>query len=400
MQQPKSLIPRPRLLGRVLQALAEAPVTILDGARQTGKTTLAGMVAESYAEKSSGEVHHFDLERAATRAALSTPELTLEPLRGLVVIDEIQRLPELFATLRPLADRPDIPARFLVLGSASPDLVHDVSESLAGRVLFVHVPGFALDEVGAEAQDSLWVRGGFPRSWLAGPEGASFRWREAFITTFLERDVPQLGIRVPSETLRRFWTMLAHYHGQTWNASELARSLGATSKTALHYRDILAGAYVIRVLPPWFENLKKRQVKSPKVYIRDSGLLHTLLGIQDINALRSHPRYGVSWEGFALQQVLAIMGAGENAYFWGTQRGAELDLLLFRGGRALGFEFKCSDAPSMTKSMHIALRDLDLDVLYVVYPGRELYRLHEKVKALPLRECVRLGEVTITGSGW
>jgi predicted AAA+ superfamily ATPase len=200
--------------------------------------------------------------------------------------------------------------------------------------------------------------------------------------------MPQLGIRVPAETLRRFWTMLAHFHGQVWNASELARSLGSSPKTALHYRDILAGGYVIRVLPPWFENLKKRQVKSPKVYIRDSGLLHALLDIRDMGALRSHPRYGASWEGFALEQVLMLYG-DSRAYFWSTRQGAELDLLLFHGGKRLGFEFKCRDAPSMTKSMHIALKDLRLDHLFVVYPGKERYPLHERVEALPLFSCHR-----------
>jgi len=376
-------------MSRVLQCLDEAPVTVLLGARQTGKTTLSQMVAEIFEKRTDAEVHRFDLERAASRAALSTPEITLELLRGLVVIDEIQRIPQLFETLRPLADRADVPARFLVLGSASPGLVRGVSESLAGRALFVQVPGFAMDELSADAQDSLWIRGGFPRSWLASSEGASRRWREAFIATFLERDIPQLGIRVPSETLRRFWTMLAHYHGQTWNASELARSLATSPKTALYYRDVLAGGYVLRVLPPWFENLKKRQVKSPKIYISDSGLLHMLLGIDDMVALRSHPRYGASWEGFALEQLLALLGS-DNAYFWSTQRGAELDLLLFRAGMRWGFEFKCTDAPTMTKSMHIALNDLGLNRLYVVYPGRERYPLHDKVEAIPLAECVNL----------
>ena len=389
MQQSQSLIERPRLMSRVLQCLDEAPVTVLLGARQTGKTTLSQMVAEIFEKRTDAEVHRFDLERAASRAALSTPEITLELLRGLVVIDEIQRIPQLFETLRPLADRADVPARFLVLGSASPGLVRGVSESLAGRALFVQVPGFAMDELSADAQDSLWIRGGFPRSWLASSEGASRRWREAFIATFLERDIPQLGIRVPSETLRRFWTMLAHYHGQTWNASELARSLATSPKTALYYRDVLAGGYVLRVLPPWFENLKKRQVKSPKIYISDSGLLHMLLGIDDMVALRSHPRYGASWEGFALEQLLALLGS-DNAYFWSTQRGAELDLLLFRAGMRWGFEFKCTDAPTMTKSMHIALNDLGLNRLYVVYPGRERYPLHDKVEAIPLAECVNL----------
>lgn len=390
MQQNLSrFIPRPRLLKQVFQCLDEAPVTVLLGARQTGKTTLARMAAEIFQEQSDGQVHFFDLERSASRAALTTPEITLEPLRGLVVIDEIQRIPGLFETLRPLSDRTDVPVRFLVLGSASPGLVRGVSESLAGRALFLQVPGFALDELSADKQNSLWTRGGFPRSWLASSDRASQRWRKAFVSTFLERDIPQLGIRIPSEALRRFWTMQAHYHGQTWNASELARSMGVSSKTALYYRDILAGGYMLRVLPPWFENLKKRQVKSPKTFIRDSGLLHTLLGIQDMAALRSHPRYGASWEGFALEQVLALFGS-ENAYFWGTQRGAELDLLLFRSGKRWGFEFKCSDAPTLTKSMHIALADLGLNRLIIIYPGKERYRLHEKIEAIPLTECVDL----------
>ncbi len=390
-QQISKMIARPRLIERILQYLNEAPVTALLGARQTGKTTLAQMVADRLAQDDDTVVHSFDLERAPSRAALATPEATLEPLRGLVIIDEIQRMPGLFETLRPLSDRPGNPARFLVLGSASPGLVRGVSETLAGRALFVHVPGFSLDEVGEAAHDSLWVRGCFPRSWLARTETASRRWRDAFVSTFLERDIPQLGIRVPAETLRRFWTMLAHFHGQTWNGSELARSLGASPGTALSYRDILAGAYMLRVLHPWFENLKKRQVKSPKIYIRDSGLLHTLLGIEDMAALRSHPRYGASWEGFALEQVLSVFGE-RDAYFWRTRRGAELDLLLFRGGRRWGFEFKCSDAPVMTKSMHIALQDLSLDRLLVVYPGKDRYPLHQKAEAIPLKNCVNLPE--------
>lgn len=388
MQQKKSqLIPRPRPIKRIFQYLNEAPITVLTGARQTGKTTLAHMTAEMFTGQTGAPVHFFDLERAASRAALATPEMTLEPLRGLVVIDEIQRIPRLYETLRPLADRRDVPVNFMVLGSASSSLVRGVSESLAGRALFLGISGFALDELGPDNLNSLWIRGGFPRSWLASSDGASRRWRESFVSTFLERDIPQLGIQVPSEALRRFWTMLAHYHGRAWNASELGRSMGVSSKTALYYRDILAGGYMMRVLPPWFENLKKRQVKSPKIYVRDSGLLHTLLEIPDMMSLRSHPGYGTSWEGFALEQILAFLGP-QQAYFWGTQRGAELDLLLFRNGKRLGFEFKCSDAPTLTKSMHIALADLGLDKLFVVYPGNDRYPLHEKIEALPLRDCV------------
>jgi len=379
------LIDRPRLLEQALLFLNESPVTVLLGARQVGKTTLAHMAARSYREYSGSEIHFFDLERAPSRAALSTPEVTLDPLRGLIIIDEIQRLPGLFETLRPLSDRKDIPARFLVLGSASPDLIRGVSESLAGRTLFISIAGFSIDEVGYEKMESLWIRGGFPRSFLASSEAASLRWREAFISTFLERDIPQLGIRVPSETLRRFWTMLAHYHGQVWNASELARSMDASSKTALNYRDILAGAYVLRILPPWYENIKKRQVKSPKVYVRGCGLMHSLLGISNMAELRSHPRYGASWEGFALEQVISFFGS-KDSYFWATRRGAELDLLLIRGGKRWGFEFKCSDAPSMTRSLHIALEDLGLTKAFIIYPGKDRYPVHKKVEAIPLKD--------------
>ena len=385
MQQ-SSYIRRPRLEEAVRQSLAESPVTVLLGARQTGKTTLSREIARSLAP-----VHTFDLEQAASRRALSTPELTLSSLSGTVVIDEVQRLPELFAVLRPLCDRPDATARFLLLGSASPNVVRGVSESLAGRALFVSVTGFTIEETGGDTQDCLWLRGSFPRSFLARSDAASLRWRESFTQAFLERDVPQLGIRVPAETLRRFWTMVAHYHGQTWNASGVARSIDASPTASRHYLDILAGAYFVRVLPPWYENVGKRQVRSPKVYIRDCGLLHSLLGIDTMMALRSHPHYGASWEGFALEQVLSLVGE-RNAYFWGTQRGAELDLLLLHKGKRLGFEFKCTDAPAMTKSMHVALTDLGLDALYVVYPGTESYPLHQKVRALPLTSVSALPE--------
>jgi hypothetical protein len=374
MQQ---IIPRPRLVKQILRCLKESPVTALLGARQIGKTTLARMVSQKHRE-----VHYFDLERAGARKAFSTPELTLEGLRGWVVIDEIQRMPELFEVLRPLSDRPDNPARFLVLGSASPNLIRGVSETLAGRVMFVKIPGFTLDEVKGDQQNRLWLRGGFPRSYLASEDGAAWRWMEGFGSTFLEKDIPQLGIRVPAEALRRFWLMTAHYHAQIWNASELARSMDVTANTVRHYLDILNGAYVLRVLQPWHENLKKRQVKSPKVYVRDSGLLHFLLGIESMSALRSHPRYGASWEGFAMEQTLAIHG-DRDAYFWSTLRGAELDLLLLRRGLRYGLEFKCVDAPSMSRSMHIALEDLQLERLYVIYPGRDRYALHARVEALP-----------------
>jgi hypothetical protein len=269
------------------------------------------------------------------------------------------------------------------LGSASPSLIQGVSETLAGRALFVRVPGFAIDEVGEKQQNHLWLRGGFPRAFLASDEDAFWRWMEGFVITFLERDIPQLGLRVPAEALRRFWIMTAHYHGQVWNAAELARSMDVAPNTVRHYLDILNGSFVLRVLPPWHENVKKRQVKSPKVYVRDNGLLHFLLGISSISALRAHPRYGASWEGFALEQTLAVLG-DHDAYFWSTVRGAEIDLLLLRRGRRYGFEFKCTDAPSMTRSIRVALEDVRLDQTYVVYPGKEKYPLSARVQAIPL----------------
>jgi len=284
---------------------------------------------------------------------------------------------------RGLVDRPDNAAHFLVLGSASPELVKGTSESLAGRVGFVDLSGFSLDEVGGEERDRLWNRGGFPRSFLAADDAASGDWRQGFLRTFLERDIPQLGITIPSETLRRFWTMVAHYHAQVWNAAEFARSLGASENTARRYLDILSGAYMVRVLPPWFENLKKRQVKAPKIYIRDSGILHALLQLASLPAVFSHPKLGASWEGFALEHVLSTVRT-RDAYYWATHGGAELDLLVFSSGKRFGFEFKYVDAPSRTRSMHVALQDLQLDHLWVVYPGSETYPLHERITVIPM----------------
>lgn len=378
------MIVRRAALRHLKQVLEENPVGALLGPRQCGKTTL---VRELAMESSA---HWFDLERADDRAALAQPELTLRPLQGLVVIDEVQRLPALFQTLRPLADRQGAPARFLILGSASPSIVKGVSESLAGRVGFMDLGGFHLEEV--DVAEDLWLRGGFPRSFLAANDRASQRWRTDFIRTLLEQDLPQLGIRTAAETLRRFWTMLAHYHGQVWNAAELARALSASEPTARHYLDILCGTYLARRLQPWHTNLGKRELKAPKVYLRDSGLLHTLLGINNRQALMSHPKLGASWEGFALEQALSLFGQ-EDAYFWGTHNGAELDLLLFRNGKAWGFEFKVGDGPRMTKSMQIALDDLQLDRAWIIYPGDKRYPVHERVEALPLKLLSGLSEL-------
>jgi len=374
------MIRRPRRLTEIERVLAHSPVCALLGPRQCGKTTLAREIV-----RRRKDAHVFDLETAAGRERLAQPELTLAPLRGLVVIDEIQRDPKLFEILRPLADRPRTPARFLLLGSASPDLVRGASESLAGRVGFVDLGGFDLTEVGARNWRTLWVRGGLPRSYLARSEALSVRWRRDFVRTFLERDVPQLGIRIPGETLRRFWMMLAHVHGQVWNGADIARSLGVNEHTVRRYLDVLSGTYLIRQLPPWFENISKRQYKAPKVYARDSGLLHALLGAGSWRELSGHPKLGASWEGFALEQVLALAD-GADAYFWGTHAGAELDLLLIHRGRRYGIEFKYGDAPRMTKSLHVGLTDLELDRAWIVYPGGERYAAHAKVEVLPLAE--------------
>jgi len=327
----------------------------------------------------------FDLEDPADLSRLSAPKLALENLEGLVVIDEIQRKPELFEILRVLVDRPGCKSKFLVLGSASPYLVKGVSESLAGRIGFVDLSGFHLGEAGESGFLPLWIRGGFPRSFLAESDKTSGDWRKNFVRTFLERDIPALGISIPPETLRRFWTMTAHYHGQVWNAAEFARSLGCAEATARRYLDILSGSYMVRQLQPWHENLKKRQVKSPKIYIRDSGILHSLLGLVTHYEILGHPKLGSSWEGFAVEQIIAA-SESRDIYFWATHSGAEVDLLLLKGGLRIGFEVKYTDAPRTTKSMRIALSDLDLDALHVVYPGPDSFPLTEKISALAISD--------------
>jgi len=383
MQQ---FIARPALLAAIAQGLSEVPAVALLGARQVGKTTLARQVADEWP----GQSILLDLEVAATREALSaTPERLLGNSEGLVVIDEIQRMPALFEVLRPICDSPNRKAVFLLLGSASWDLIQGVSESLAGRILFVDVGGFSLAEVGPADHDALWMRGGFPRAWLAPSAAAWTRWMRSFTRTFLERDIPGLGSRVSAESLGRFWRMLAHYHGQTWNAAELARSMDVNAAAVNRYRDLLEGAFMVRALPPWLQNLGKRLVKSPRVYLRDSGVLHFLLGLESAADLPAHPRYGASWEGFALEQTLLAHGEHE-AYFYATQRGAELDLLLLRRGRRWGFEFKCTDAPRTTKSMHVVMKDLGLERLWVLYPGDREYPLADTITAMPLKRVGRI----------
>jgi len=371
------MIPRPRYLDQLGIAAGRSPVTALLGPRQCGKTTLARIFGLGK------DAAYFDLESQPDLKRLQNPELVLGPLQGLVILDEIQVLPELFRTLRVLADRSDTLCRFLILGSASPYLIKNVSESLAGRVEFVELSGFDLLEAGGGVVEKLWFRGGFPRSFLADSDEDSLAWREGFIRTFLERDIPQLGITIPAAGMRRFWTMLAHYHGQIWNASEIARSMGVTGKTVRSYLDILTGTYMVRQLQPWHENIRKRQVKAPKIYLRDSGLLHSLLDLNDYRQLMGHPRLGASWEGFAVEQILNSFGP-KGAYFWATHSGAEIDLFFLHRGQRYGFEIKFNEAPSVRKSMRVALNDLKLDHLWVIYPGRHRYPVDDKIKVMPL----------------
>lgn len=371
------MIPRIALLARIRAALRRSTIVVLTGPRQSGKTTLA---RELLHEDSPG---YLDLEDPLALARLDEPRTTLEPLRGLVVIDEVQRRPDLFPLLRVLADRRDQPARFLILGSASGELLRQSSESLAGRMERIDIGGFTLEEVGAEQVDALWQRGGFPRAWLAASDVDSLAWRQQFIQALLERDLPQWGVRVPATALLRFWTMLAHYHGQTWNAAGTAQAMGVSPATTRHYLDLLSDALMIRQLQPWHANIGKRQIKSPKIYLRDSGLLHQLLGLQSGKAILSHPRAGASWEGFAIEQVLAAEPHDEAA-FWGTHQGAEIDLLLRRGDRLYGIECKRADAPKLTPSIRMAFEDLGLERVAVIYPGAKRLALAERVELVPI----------------
>jgi len=371
------MLERPGFLEHLKAAARRSPITALLGPRQCGKTTLAQLFAEGQ------PAIFFDLESTTDQRRLQNPQLALGELSGLVILDEVQAVPELFPVLRHLVDRPGQTATFLILGSASPHLIQHASETLAGRMEFVELSGFDLAETGAEAMNALWLRGGFPRSFLAASDQDSFAWREGFVRTYLERDIPQLGFRIPAPALRRFWTMLAHYHGQTWNASELGRSMGLSDKTVRAYLDILTGTYMVRQLQPWFENLGKRQVKAPKVYFRDSGLLHHLMDLPTRHHLLGHPKVGASWEGFAIEQVLRAFEPSQ-PYFWSTHRGAELDLVFLHKGRRLGFEIKFTEAPKLTSSMRIAKEELRLDQLWVVHPGAHGFPMEEGITALPL----------------
>ncbi|MBM4027113.1 MAG: ATP-binding protein [Planctomycetes bacterium] len=385
-------VERERLCQQIDTAVRRSRIAALLGPRQCGKTALARHFAAGK------KAEYFDLEDPTDVRRLENPSLVLEPLEGLVVIDEIQRKPELFQLLRVLADRQPLPARFLILGSASPDLVRQGAETLAGRIEFIYMSGFDLEEVDAEHLTQLWHRGGFPLSYLAETDEDSAAWRDNFIATFLERDLRGLGIESPPAQLRRFWTRLAHLHGQIWNAAQLAVSLGVSNMTARRYLDILTGAYMVRVLQPWYENIKKRQVKSPKIFLQDSGLLHSLLEIRDHRTRLGHPKLGASWEGFALDQILRHFQV-RTPYFWATHAGAELDLLVTLEGKRYGFECKYRDAPGVSRSMHTALAELHLEHLFVIYPGSKTYPLQEKITVVPLSQMESCRQVILSARG-
>jgi len=382
------MIERPRWLAAIRAALKRSRILALIGPRQAGKTTLARQIVPPDSPA------YFDLEDPTSLARLSEPMTALAPLKGVVVIDEIQRQPDLFPVLRVLADRRPLPARFLILGSATPELLRQSSETLAGRLETITLSGFGLEELGAKALARHWRRGGFPPAYLARSEQESLVWRRQFIQTYLERHLPQLGITIPAVTLLRFWTMLAHYHGGVWNAAEAARSLGVSEPTARRYLDLMTGLFLVRQLQPWHENLKKRQVKTPKVYVRDSGLLHALLGLGSERELLSHPKVGASWEGYTIEETLRVVDP-EAAYFWATHTGAELDLLLFGRGRRYGVEVKFQDAPRLTPSMRHALDDLRLEHLSVLYPGERRYDLERRVTVVPLSELATAGAAAV-----
>jgi len=375
------MIKRSHLLSQIGKALKRSRVIALIGPRQCGKTTLVRAVV------SRNSVNYFDLEDPESLARLDEPMTALKELRGTVVIDEVQRRPDLFPILRVLADRKPLRARFLLSGSAAPELLQQSSESLAGRLEVIEVEGIDLADVGAANFEKHWQRGGFPLSYLARTADDSFGWRRQFIQTFLQRDLPQLGVTIPATALSRFWTMLAHYHGNIWNAAEPARSLGISETTIRRYLDLLTGVLMMRQLKPWHENLGKRQVKAPKIYVRDSGLLHALLGIRTPRELLAHPKLGASWEGYAVEEILKAVQPDE-AYYWATYQGAELDLLLFVRGKRIGVEVKRTDAPVMTASMHTAMKDLKLDRLVVAYPGERAYQMASHVSAVPLQNLI------------
>ena len=383
------MIERLAQIDHIKSLLSQNPIVAIIGARQVGKTTITYEIEKHWKAPST----RFDCEDPDDLVRLNEPKLALKNLSGLVIIDEIQRKPDLFPLLRVLVDRENNKATFLILGSASPNLLKQSSESLAGRISYFNLNGFSLIEVGQENESKLWIRGGFPRSYLAQTDKASVTWRKDFIRTFLERDIPQLGFNIPAITLRRFWTMLAHYHGQIWNGSELGRAFGMTHASVKRYVDLLSDALVVWQLKPWFQNIGKRQVKAPKVYIKDSGILHGLLGIETMNGLENHPKIGASWEGFVLSEILEKLSIEpDDAYFWATHAGAELDLLVFVDGDPYGFEVKRTTAPKITPSMKNSLNDLSLKKLFVIHAGEHEFDLNEDIRAIPSHQIHSLSK--------
>jgi hypothetical protein len=380
------VIDRPQYLQEVRFQFDVHPVVAILGPRQCGKTTLARMYADRFVNE---PITRFDLEDPTHLSRLESPKLALEELDGLVIIDEIQRSPELFEVLRVLVDRENNPARFLILGSASRELIRQSSETLAGRIGHIELTPFSLEELGKQNIAKLWFSGGYPPSFLAKSEKAGDVWRKAYIATFLERDIPSLGFSIPPMALRRFWMMLAHYHGQTINYSELGRSFGASDKTIRRYVDLLTSTFMIRQLPPWYENIKKRQVKAPKIYFRDSGIFHSLLGVKNHEELRFHPKLGPSWEGFAIESIIRHYNAGEGeCYFWSAYGRAELDLLILQGTKRIGLEVKHTDAPTVTNSLKTAIDDLKIDQSFIVYPGKDRFRLTPDIHAMGLETLI------------
>lgn len=373
------MINRKRFVAQINRAMTSHRIVALLGPRQCGKTTLARLFADKHKPE-----NYFDLEDPADLVRLLTPKVTLEALKGLIVIDEIQKAPELFPVLRVLHDQ-DKERQFLILGSASRELIQQSSESLTGRIQYVEITPFQMQEV--NDFQKLWVRGGFPESYLASDEETSINRRRAYVRTFVEQDVPNLGVQIMPQNIMKFWMMIVHYHGQIFNAHEIGNSLDLTGPTAKRYLDILAGTFMIRILQPWYENIKKRQIKSSKIYLRDSGIFHYLSNIFTYGDLLTHPKIGASWEGIAMETIIQKIDP-DQYYFWGVHATCELDLLLFKSGKRLGFEFKYSDAPSITPSMHMALSDLKLDTLTVIYPGEKYYQLHERIFVAPLKRFV------------
>ena len=382
-------IQRTKELQQVTEKFQITPIVAILGPRQCGKTTLARQLM---AQGRWSSIDFFDLENPTDLARLDNPMLALKEKKGLVVIDEIQRRADLFPVLRVLVDRQKRETDYLILGSASRDLIRQSSESLAGRMSYFELSGFSLNDVAMQLK-RLWNRGSFPLAYLAKNDGISFQWRQDFIQTFLERDIPNLGIHIPAKTLHRFWMMLAHYHGQIFAASSISRSLGSDEKTARKYLDLLTDTFMLRQLQPWFYNTKKRLVKRPKVYFRDSGLFHALLSIQDYQQLEKHPQMGASWEGFVLEQIIRHLGLRqEEAFFWGVHTGPGLDLLFQRNGKMWGIEVKFNEAPLLTKSMQSALEELSLQHLWIVYPGEKSYLLHSSVTVVPLQDLKNLAK--------